>query len=112
MAQYIKIENVSTDDKNKVRQDLKFRTSKFIWKVAFNIELDPKSVSNTTVSVTTSSQTPVKTNITYNPAGKCIEIEPLERYEEDESYFLIVSNKVQSKSGKYLKKNIIVQFKI
>ena len=112
MAQYITIENVSPEDKSKVKQDLKFRTSKFIWKVAFNIDLNPESVSNKTVSVITMNRTPVKTNIKYNSFTKCIEIEPLEAYAENESYILVVSNKVQSKTGKFLKKTTHVQFKI
>ncbi len=112
MAQYITIENVSAEDKNKVKQDLKYRTAKFIWKVAFNIDLDPESVNNTTVSVMTMNRTQVNTYIKYNPATKCIEIEPLEAYAENESYILVVSNKVLSKSGKFLKKQMVVQFKI
>ncbi len=112
MAQYITIENVSAESKNKVKQDLKFRTAKFIWKVAFNIDLNPESVNNTTVSVMNMNRTQVNTNIKYNPTTKCIEIEPLEAYAENESYILVVSNKVQSKSGKFLKKQMIVQFKI
>ncbi len=112
MAQYIKIESVSAVDKNKVKQDLKFRTGKFTWKVGFNIELNPASVSNSTVTVTNMNRTPIKTNITYNPSTKCIEIEPLEPYADNESYILIVSTKVQSKTGKYLKKTTHVQFKI
>lgn len=112
MAHYIKIEKVSPEDKNKVKQDLKFRTSKFVWKIAFNIELNPESVNNTTVSVLTLDRIPLKTNIKYNPSTKCIEIEPLESYAENQSYILIVSNKVQSKTGKFLKKAMHVQFKI
>lgn len=112
MARYIQIENASPEDKSKIKQDLKFRTSKFIWKVAFNTDLNPESVSNSTVTVMNMNKVPIKTNIKYNPFNKCIEIEPLESYAENESYILIVSNKVQSKTGKYLKKPIQVQFKI
>lgn len=112
MPKYIQIEDVSPSEKNKVKQDLKFRTNKFIWKVAFNIELDPKSVSSATVKVTNSEMTPIKTNIRYNPLQKCIEIEPLEAYAENESYILHISEKVQSKSGKHLKSATQVQFKI
>ena len=112
MARYIKIENVLPEDKNKIKQDLKFRTSKFIWKVAFNVELNPESVSNSTVSVMNMNKIPIKTNISYNLNSKCIEIEPLEPYADNESYILIVSNKVQSKTGKYLKRAMQVQFKI
>lgn len=112
MAKYIQIEDVSPNEKSKVKQDLKFRTNKFIWKVAFNIDLDPKSVSTDTVKVTTSGMTPIKTNIRYNPVQKCIEIEPLEAYAENESYILHISEKVQSKSGKNLKAATKVQFKI
>lgn len=112
MARYIKIENVTPEDKNKIKQDLTFRTGKFTWKVAFNIELNPESVSNATVSVLNMNKLAVKTNITYNVVSKCIEIEPLEPYAENESYILIVSDKVQSKTGKYLKRQMQVQFKI
>ncbi len=112
MARYIQIENASPEDKSKIKQDLKFRTNTFTWKVAFNIELNPQTVSSETVSVTTKSQTPFNTKIKYNASERCIEIEPLEAYSENESYILHVSTKVQSKSGKYLTRPIRVQFKI
>lgn len=112
MARYIKIENASAADKSKIKQDLKYRTGKFIWKVAFNIDLDSQSVNNENVKVTTKSGIPVNTKIRFNSLQKCIEIEPLEAYSENESYILHVSTKVQSKSGKHLANELNVQFKI
>ena len=37
MASYLEIKNVSDGYLSKVRQDLKFKTGNFVWKIFFNI---------------------------------------------------------------------------
>ena len=112
MANYVDIEAVSDGLKDKVRQDLKFRTGKFVWRVKFNIPLDPRTVNNVNLFVTTLGQNPLKTNIFYDTLTNTIEIEPLEAYAQQESYILNITTDVKSRGGQKLKAPIKIQFKI
>ena len=112
MGKYLEIESVSEGYENKVRQDLKFRTGNFVWKVRFNIPLDPSTVNNMNLYVTSVGQVPLKTSIRYNSLDNEIEIEPMEPYSQNESYILNVTTQVKSAGGNNLKKPIQIQFKI
>ncbi len=112
MANYVDIEAVSEGLKDKVRQDLKFRTGKFVWRVRFNTPLDPRTVNNVNLFVTTLGQNPLKTNIFYDTLTNTIEIEPLEAYAQQESYILNITTDVKSRGGQKLKAPIKIQFKI
>jgi hypothetical protein len=109
---YVEIESVSGEAPQKVKQNLKFKTGNFIWKVKFNTALDPKSVNNVNLYVTSLNLAPLKTSINYDVLNNTIEIEPLEPYAQNESYILNVTTKVKSKNGKNLKNPIQIQFKI
>ena len=63
MGKYLEFESMSDDLQNKVRQDLKFRTGNFLWKIKFNIPLDPKTVNNVNLYVTSLNLTPLRTAI-------------------------------------------------
>ncbi|BBF44662.1 putative cell wall hydrolase [Lachnospiraceae bacterium KM106-2] len=110
ITKYLNIENTTEGFEKLVNEDLKFRTGKFVWRVKFNTALNPKSVNNNNVYVTTANQAPLNTNVSYNSQRQLIEIEPLEPYSENESYILHVTTRVQSKGGKYLKKEVSLQF--
>ena len=110
-TEYIAIESVSEGMENRVRQSLKFRTGNFIWKIRFNIPLDPASVNNRNLYVTSESLVPLKTAIRYNSLDNEIEIEPLEPYAQNESYILNITTDVTSQGGNKLKKPVQIQFK-
>lgn len=111
-SDYITIESVDGDDKNKVKQRLKFKTSKFVWRIKFSAPLNAATVNNKNLYVTSMNQSPLKTNIRYDTLNNYIEIEPLEPYTKNESYLLHVSANVTSKQGKRLSKEITIQFKV
>ena len=108
MANYLEFESMSAGMENKVKQDLKFKTGNFVWKIKFNVPLDPKTVNN----VTSLNLSPLKTAIRYNSLENEIEIEPMEAYAQNESYILNITTNVKSLNGKPLKEPIQVQFKI
>lgn len=109
---FITIEGVTGDAKDKVKQSLRFRTGKFVWRIKFTAPLNPKTVNNQNLYVTHLNQTPLKTKITYNTVDNYIEVEPLEAYGKEESYLLHVSRNVMSKGGQKLSNNITIQFKV
>lgn len=109
---YIDIEAVSGGPQNIVKQDLKFKTGKFVWKIKFTAPLNPATVNNMNLYLTTVNETPLKTAIHYDTINNCIEIEPLEAYAKDESYILIVTKNVESKGGQKLKNDIRLRFKV
>jgi len=112
MPNYLDIESASSEVAHKIRQDLKFRTGNFVWKVKFNTPLDPRTVNNTTMFVTDMNQKPLRIAVRYDSLTNSIEIEPVEPYAQKESYILTVTTKVASKGGQYLKDPIRLQFKI
>lgn len=111
-SNFLEIEAASDGVASKVRQDFKFKTGKFVWKVKFNTPLDPRTVNNVNLYVTTLNQSPLKTSIRYDNLNNVIEIEPLEAYAQNESYLLNITTNVKSKGGQNLKQPIQVQFKL
>lgn len=111
-SNYIKIESVTGGVKNRVKQNLKFKTGNFVWRIKFTAPLKPSTVNNRNLNVTTLNNTPLLTKIKYDTVNNYIEIEPLEPYNRDESYLLHVSNNVESKRGQKLPNDITIQFKV
>ena len=110
--EYLNIESVTDGYEEKVHQNLKFKTGKFVWQIRFNTALDPSSVNNINLYVTNANMVPLSTDITYDPTMNIIEIMPLDSYTKDESYILHVTTNVRSKGGKQLKQPIKIQFKL
>lgn len=112
MPNYLAIENVSEGMQDKVKQNLRFKTGKFQWKVKFNTPLDPRTVNNVNLYVTDTNKNPLQTSINYDTLNNIIEIEPLEPYVQHESYVLNITTAVKSKGGNNLKTPVRIQFKI
>lgn len=112
MSHYITIESVTGSTRNKVRQDLKYKTGNFTWKIKFSLPLNPATVNNRNLYVTSMSDVPLKSNIRYDTVNNMIEIEPLEQYERNVSYLLHITTNVKSKNGKSLPNDITLQFKV
>jgi hypothetical protein len=111
-SNFITIESVVGSVKNRVKQNLKFKTGNFVWRIKFTAPLNPVSVNNRNLYVTSMNLTPLLTNIRYDSVSNCIEIEPLEPYAKNESYLLHVTTKVMSKKGQKLPNDITIQFKV
>lgn len=109
---FLEIEGVSNGMENLVKQNLKFRTGKFVWRIKFTAPLNPATVNNMNLYVTTLEEKPLKTSIRYDSVNNYIEIEPLEAYAQNESYILNVSRNVESKGGQKLNNDIRLRFKI
>ncbi len=112
MGSYLEIKSVTDGYDKKVRQDLKFRTGVFVWKVVFNIPLNPATVTNQNLTVLTSAGKEMNTKISYNADTNTIEIEPKEAYAQGEVYTLKISTKVESKGGQRLKDEINLAFSV
>lgn len=108
---FLEIENIPKHLTTKVKQNLKFKTGKFIWQVKFNTSLDPKSVKDN-MFVSDSLNNKLRTNIKYDTVKEIIEIEPLEPYATNEYYFLNITTKVKSKGGQALKDPVQIKFKL
>lgn len=111
-SNFLNIESVSDGIQDKVKQSLKFRTGNFVWRIKFSAPLNPATVNNRNLYVTSAGQVPLKTYISYDSVNKYIEIEPIEPYMENESYILTITQNVKSQGGKNLNKNIQIQFKL
>ena len=104
------IEEVPSFLTNKVKQDLKFKTGNFIWRVKFNIPLDPKTVNSDTMYVTDSQNQKLQTYIRYDVQSDVIEVEPLEPYAPTGHYHLNITTQVKSKGGQSLRSPISIKF--
>jgi hypothetical protein len=111
-SNYITIESVTGSGENRIKQDMKFKTGSFVWKIKFTAPLNPATVNNRNLYVTSLNQTPLQTNIRYDTIENCIEIEPLSPYAKNESYLLHITTKVKSKKGQSLPNEITIQFKV
>lgn len=111
-SNFITIESIVGSVHNKVKQSLKFKTGSFVWRVKFTAPLNPSTVNNRNLYVTSLNQTPLPTNIRYDTVDNCIEIEPLAPYTKNESYLLHISTNVKSKQGQRLPNDITIQFKV
>lgn len=111
-SKYINIESVSNSVKDKVKQSLKFKTGNFVWRIRFSTPLNPATVNNQTMFVTSSNLAPLKTKIRYDTTEQYIEIEPVAPYAKDESYILHITTNVQSAGGKRLKNEVKLQFRL
>lgn len=111
-SHYIDIEATSGGIENLVKQDMKFKTGNFVWRIKFTAPLNPATVNNMNLYVTTTNESPLKTAIRYDAINNYIEIEPLEPYAQNESYILNISKNVESKGGQKLKSDIRLRFKL
>jgi hypothetical protein len=111
-SKYITIESVTGGVRDRVKQNLKFKTGKFVWRIKFTAPLNPSTVNNRNLYVTSLNQVPLLTNIRYDSVNNYIEIEPLEPYEKNESYLLHVTTNVKSKRGQKLPNEITIQFRV
>ena len=109
---YITIESVEGGLKSKVKQSLKYKTGSFVWRIKFSAPLNPSTVNNRNLYVTSLNLTPLATYIRYNSIDSCIEIEPLAPYTKNESYLLHITKNVKSKLGQRLPDDITIQFKV
>ena len=109
---YINIETASEEVQKIIKQDLKFKTGKFVWRIKFTAPLNPSTVNNVNLYVTNLNKEPLKTSIRYDSIKNVIEIEPLESYSENETYLLVVTRNVESKGGQRLKKEIQLKFNL
>ena len=109
---HIEISDIPSTLSHKVKQNLRFKTGNFVWRVKFNIPLDPKTVNNETMFVTNSQSQKLRSYITYKQDTGMIEIEGTEPYATSEEYTLHITTKVHSKGGRSLKEPVQLKFKL
>lgn len=109
----LEIEPLSDHTEHRIKQNLKFKTGKFIWRVSFTAPLNPATVNNINMFVTSEADGKVlKTSIRYNSENNSVEIEPLEAYAKNTNYILNVTKNVRSKGGQNLKDEIKIKFSV
>ena len=108
----IDIEDIPPQLANKVKQDLRFKTGNFVWRVRFNIPLVPHTVNKDTMYVTNSQNQKLRSYIRYDTKNEIIEVEPLEPYSTNEYYFLTITKNVKSRGGQSLKEPVQIKFKL
>lgn len=111
-SNYIDIQSVSDGYERLVKQEMKFKTGKFVWKIQFNIPLNPATVNNNNLRVTGAEGKVLNTKISYNSDENTIEIEPVEPYATGQPYNLHVTKNVESKGGQKLKSEIDIKFQL
>ena len=108
----IDIEDIPPQLANKVKQDLRFKTGNFVWRVRLNIPLDAHTVNKDTIYVTNSQNQKLRSYIRYDTKNEIIEVEPLEPYSTNEYYFLTITKNVKSRGGQSLKEPVQIKFKL
>ncbi len=108
----LEIEDIPPSLANKVKQDLRFKTGNFVWRVRFNIPLDPKTVNKDTMYVVNSSNQKLRTYIKYDTQTEMIEVEPMDAYAPNEYYYLTITTDVKSRGGQSLGEPVQIKFKL
>ncbi len=110
--QFLNIEDVPEELASKVKQDLKFKTGVFVWRVKFNTPLDPATITNESMFVSKTTGERIQAKIHYDAENLQIEVEPLVPYAQDEYYYLNITTMVKSKNGQKLGKPLQIKFKL
>lgn len=109
----IEIEPLSEHTEHKIKQNLKFKTGKFVWRISFTAPLNPATVNNINMFVTSEADGSVlQTQIRYDTETNSVEIEPTGAYSKNSSYILNVTKNVRSKGGQPLKDEIKIKFTV
>ena len=109
---YIEIEDIPKGYESRVKQNLGFKTCKFVWRCRFTTALDPSTINSDNLYVISETGMRLDTKFTYNDADMEIEVEPLEPYAQDTNYFLNITTKVKSRGGQHLKEPIQIKFRL
>lgn len=112
MTPFITIEQVTGDLPSKVRQTLRNPSTTFVWRIKFNIPLNPTTVNDKTCYITNTQGQSLSTTIRYSKELQSIEITPIFAYSKDASYILHVTTEVESIQGKTLPHDIQVRFHV
>lgn len=109
---FIEIGDVPKGYENRVKQNLSFKTGKFVWRCRFTTALDPSTVNADNLYVESESGRRIETKFTYNDADMEIEVEPIEAYAKDTDYFLHITTNVKSRGGQRLKEPVEIKFRL
>ncbi|MCI8507120.1 MAG: Ig-like domain-containing protein [Lachnospiraceae bacterium] len=109
---YIEIEDVPKGYESRVKQNLNFKTGKFIWRCRFTTALDPATINSNNLFVESETGDKLATKFSYNDATMEIEVEPLEPYAQNTDYYLNITTKVKSRGGQHLKEPVQVKFRL
>lgn len=109
---YIEIEDVPKGYESRVKQNLNFKTGKFIWRCRFTTALDPSTINSNNLFVESETGDKLATKFSYNDATMEIEVEPLEAYAQNTDYYLNITTKVKSRGGQHLKEPVQVKFRL
>lgn len=109
-SNYLEIEAPIGSEKL-IKQDFKFKTGRFLWKIKFTAPLNPATVNNNNLYVTDEKGALLSTKIRYNAESNCIEIEPTSAYSTVHFYTLNITRNVESRGGQRLKSEMKIKFK-
>ena len=109
---FIEIEDIPKGYENRVKQNLSFKTGKFVWRCRFSTALDPSTITSENLYVESETGYRLNTKFTYNDATMEIEVEPLEAYAQDTDYYLNITTKVKSRCGQNLKEPVQIKFRL
>jgi len=98
--------------KDKINMNIMDGKDSVYWYIQFNVALDKDTVSDKTMKITDTSGYIMRTDISYMEGKNIIVISPLDSYEENIYYLLYISKKVKSSSGKKMKHEIHILFKL
>lgn len=109
---FIEIEDVPKGYESRVRQNLSFKTGKFVWRCRFTTALDPGTINSENLYVESETGERLSTKFNYDDSTMEIEVEPLEPYAQNTDYFLHITTKVKSRGGQSLKEPVQIKFRL
>lgn len=110
--EYIEINDIPKGFENRVRQNLSFKTGKFVWRCRFTTALDPDTINSENLYVESETGVRMATKFNYNDVTNEIELEPLEPYAQNTDYYLHITTRVKSRGGQKLKEPVQLKFRL
>ncbi len=108
----IRMQSSDPNLNSKIRAKVLDPDSPIYWYIKFNLQLDPESISSSTMYVTDLGGYILNTYIDYDQEKNLISITPLNSYEQEYYYVLNITTGVRSSKGTALKKQINILFKL
>lgn len=110
--EFIDIEDIPKGYESRVKQNLSFKTGKFVWRCRFTTALDPETINSENLYVESEHGERLATKFNYDDSTMEIEVEPLEAYAKEVDYTLHITTKVRSRGGQTLKEPVQIKFRL
>ncbi len=94
----------------KVKNNARTLDKQMEWSIKFNEPLDPNTINSKNMYVIDSRNRRLDVSYAYDKETDFLIVKPIGEYKPNEDYRLVLTKKVKSVKGRYLKNEIVIKF--